>query len=381
MIAKPAGQGIRKAAILVTSLDQATADLVLDQMDAEQARQVREAIMDLGPIDPQEQREIVVEFRRCRAPAPVAPSPRESLPGVEVDGELARKFVPPSLDRAKKAATGGRADPGDGEPPPSGPPFRFLREAEADRLARVLATERPQTIALVLSHMVPQHAGNVLARLSAALQVDVIRRLVDLEETDPQILRDVERGLQSRLSEQVRMQRRRVAGLSAVAGILEACDQEVGSEILDNLSRHDRELAERLNPGGFEFADLAEADDQTLGVTLRAADSELIQLALVGAPPEWIERFLGLIPGVRARQIREDLDHLGPTRLSDVEEARQRLAELAGHLAAQRRIRLPRGHKARKGVGSLFHVGTEVYAIGKAFPPDMKKTPDPLSPR
>jgi flagellar motor switch protein FliG len=325
----------------VTSLDRATADLVLDQMDAEQARQVRQAIMDLTSIDPQEQREIVAEFRRCRAPSRGVPSTREPLPGVEIDGELAKKFVPPSLDRPKKAATGGRAAPEDAEPAPSSPPFRFLREAEADRLARVLAAERPQTIALVLSHMPPQRAGNVLARLSAALQVDVIRRLVDLEETDPQILREVERGLQSRLSEQVRMQRRRVAGLSAVAGILEACDQQVGTGILENLSRHDRQLAERLHPGGLEFTDLVEADDESLGVTLRAADGELIQLALVGAPPEWIDRFLGLIPGVRARQIRRDLDHLGPTRLSDVEEARQRLAALARHLAAQRRIRLP----------------------------------------
>jgi len=345
MIVTPAHQGIRKAAILVTSLDQASADRVLDQMDAEQARQVRQAIMDLGPIDSQEQREIVAEFRRCCAPSAGAPSPgarspRESLPGVEVDAELAKKFAPPSLDRSGSE---------DAEPRPSGPPFRFLREAEVDKLARVLATERPQTIALVLPHMPPQHAGNVLARLSAGLQVDVIRRLVDLEETDPQILREVERGLQLRLSEQVPMQRRRVAGLSAVAGILEACDQQVGTEILENLSHHDRQLAARLNPGGFEFVDLVEAGDEAIAVTLRSADSELIQLALVGAPPEWIERFLGLIPDAQARQVRHDLRQLGPTRLSDVEEARRRLAELARHLALQRRIRLPLPKAATAG--------------------------------
>jgi flagellar motor switch protein FliG len=326
MIAQPANQGIRKAAILVASLDRATADLVLDQMQSECAQTVRQMIMDLGPIDPREQREIVAEFRRRHAPL------RQSTPGVEVDAGLARKFVPPSLD-------GSAPEPA--APRPSGPPFRFLREAEADKLVRVLVAERPQTIALVLSHLPPQHAGKVLARLDARLQVDVLRRLVDLEETEPEILREVEKGLQSRLSEQVRMQRRRVAGLAAVAGILEACDQQVGTQILDNLNLHDKQLAEKFSPAGFEFADLVGFDAETLAATLRAADPELILLALVGAPPAWIERFLELIPAPQARHVRHELEHLGPTRLSDVEEARRRLAELAQHLAVQGRIRLP----------------------------------------
>lgn len=337
MTPKPADQGIRKAAIFVASLDRKSADLVLDQMQAETAQIVREAIMDLDPIDPKEQRAIVAEFRRQRMPSP------SKTPGVEVDAELARKFMPPPLERLAAAPSMA--------PRPAGRPFRFLREAEGDKLVRVLATERPQTIALVLSHLPPQHAGSVLARLEAGLQVEVVRRLVDLEETDPEILRDVERGLQIRLSEQVRMQRRRVAGVAAVSGILEACDQQTGAQILDNLDLYDSQLAEKFKPVDFEFEDLLGFDDASLTATLRAADAELIQLALVGAPPAWIERFLELIPDFQARQIRNELDHLGPTRLSDVEEARSRLAELAERLAIQGRIRLSRLPSAGDGQG------------------------------
>jgi flagellar motor switch protein FliG len=219
-----------------------------------------------------------------------------------------------------------------------GPPFRFLREAEVEKLVRVLATERPQTIALVLSHLPPQHAGNVLARLEGGLQVDVLRRLVDLEETDPEILREVERGLQARLSQQVQMQRRRVAGVAAVSGILDACDRRTGAQILDNLNLYDRQLAEKFNPAHFEFEDLLGLDDRSLAATLEAADAEWIQLALVGASPAWIERFLRLIPDAQARHVRSELKCLGPMRLSDVEEARARLAELAERLAVQGRI-------------------------------------------
>lgn len=328
MVATPANQGIRKAAIFVASLDRAAADLVLDQMQAEQAQAVRQAIMDLDALDPREQGTIIAEFRRVRSPAAATP------PGVDLDAGLAQKFAPPL--RPAPSLAGSR---------PSAPPFRFLRDAEIDKLVRVLIAERPQTIALVLAHLPPQHAGDVLARLEPELQVDVVRRLVDLEEADPEILGEVERGLQSRLSEQVQMQRRRVAGLAAVAGILDACDHRVGTKILDNLNAFDRPLAEKLGPPPAEveidFADLAGLPDQSLAVTLRAADAELILLALVGATPVCVERFLSLVPEADARQVRHELTHLGPTRLSDVEEARERLAELARQLAVEGQIAVP----------------------------------------
>jgi flagellar motor switch protein FliG len=319
--------GIRKAAIFVASLDRTSADRVLDEMAPEQARTVRQAIMELGTIDPREEREVLAEFRRRTSRAAAEP-----VEGVEIDQALAGIFVPPPLAPAARAPA----------ERPAEPPFRFLCEAEVDKLVGVLLPERPQTVALVLSRMPPERAGNVLARLPSAVQVDVIRRLVDLEETDPEILAEVERGLKSRLSEQVRIERRRVAGLPAVAGILEACREQVGMEILDNVSLHDRSLAETLSPGCSAPSDVAELDDESLAVVLRAADAELTMLALVGALPPRVDRFLSLVPEDEAREIRRELAHLGPTRLSDVEEARRRLAELARRLAIEGRVRLPR---------------------------------------
>ena len=182
-----------------------------------------------------------------------------------------------------------------------GEPFRFLREAEADKLSRVLAGERPQTIALVLSHLPPQQAGSVLARLQPALQAEVVRRLVNLEETAPEILREVEEALESRLSEQVQMQRRRVAGLTAVAGILQAADGRTGMQILDNLAVHDHVLAERLRPQPLAFDDLADADRSVLAAVVRSADWNVLAMALVGAAPELLDRVLGELPRRRPR--------------------------------------------------------------------------------
>ncbi len=237
MIMKLSNDGLRKAAILVASLDTAAADAVLDQLTPEQARQVRTIVVEMEDIDQGEQRRVIDEFFHV---GPKVPANRSE--GVELDGHL-----------AWLASRGGPSEPV-GVPPlggisaaippkggtPAGPPFRFLQEAEAEKLVRVLGNERPQTIALVLSHLSPARAGAVLSRLPENVQVDVIHRLVDLEETDPEILREVEETLRSRFSQPVEMQRRRVAGLQAVAGILKATDGRVGMQILDNLASRDR---------------------------------------------------------------------------------------------------------------------------------------------
>jgi flagellar motor switch protein FliG len=325
---KPHANGIRKAAILVASLSRSAADRLLDQIDPEQARSVRQTVVDLGPIDPDEQRRIIDEFFRLR---PMVPAKQHS--GIELDGTLARRlslavprFAPEDL---------AQPDTSDGKP------FRFLHEAEGEKLAGLLVNERPQTIALVLSHLPPERAGSVLARLAPTQQVEVIRRLVDLEETDPEILHEVEQALESRFSEQKLMQRRRKAGSAAVEGILKASDGRVGMQILGNLAAHDRQLAERFSPERLEFEELVHLDEATLATILKAAEPELVMLALVGAPQELIERILRKVPESDANVLRRQLEHVGPTRLSDVEEARRRIGEVSQRLVLEGRIRLP----------------------------------------
>ena len=177
-----------------------------------------------------------------------------------------------------------------GEEEPSGRPFCRLRDAEGEKLARLLSGERPQTIALVLSHLPPRQAGGVLVRFPAELQVEVVRRLVDLEETDPVILREVEKALESRLSRQVQMQRRRVAGREALQGILEESPSNVSMRILDNLSTGDRKLAQTFGPPPFRFDDLETLDDASVAAVFRAVDPPWIMPALFGASPRLVER-------------------------------------------------------------------------------------------
>ncbi len=172
----------------------------------------------------------------------------------------------------------------------------------------------------------------MLERLPKPVQVEVIHRLVDLEETDEEILREVEEGLRLRLSEQVPIERRRVAGFQAVAGILQAAEGRVGLQILDNLASRDRDLAERLGPTQLTFDDLAGLEARVLGEIFDEAGPELMLPALFGAAPGLINRVLDRIPQVEAEAIRKHLDHPGPIRLGDVEEARRQVARIASRV-------------------------------------------------
>jgi flagellar motor switch protein FliG len=333
--------GIRKAAVLVAALDQAAADAVLDLLGDEGAARVRQAMIALGDVAPQEQRRVIDDFFDVATRQPTGNA------AVELDAGLAGKLgLSPRRDHGR-ATLSARVSAHD-----NAPPFRFLAEAEADKLARVLAGERPQTIALVLAHLPAEQSGGVLSRLQAAQQVEVVQRLVDLEEADPQTLREVEQALHARLASQIQMQRRRVAGLSAVSSILRASGNRVTMQILDNVAAHDQLLAERLTPPApppaplpppLNFNDLLAMDDRMLMRVVAKADPLLVTLALTGAPPHFVERILRRLPQGDAEQLRCDLNQPGPIRLSDVEHARQRLADLATEMLAISRPRAEGG--------------------------------------
>jgi flagellar motor switch protein FliG len=312
--------GKRKAAILVSSLTPQEADRLLDQFSDDEVRELRQMMVELGTVDPHEESQVLEEFFRR--------------------GPLLPDKHPAGLELGQQPAWRPNAVQDEVELGPMFRPFQFLHDAEADKLARALRSERPQTIALVLSHLPPEQAGAILVRLEPGAQVEVVRRLVDLEETEPEILHEVERALESRLAEQVHMQRRRVAGMRAVAGILRASPQPVGSQIIRNLTNRDPLLAEKFGPPPIEFDDLETAPPATWAEIVAAADPELFAVALLGAAPMLIERVLRHMSPLDAGRIRMRLTHPGPTRLRDVEEARRQVAQLARRLAMDGQIEL-----------------------------------------
>jgi len=315
-------QSTRKAAILLTCLDEATAGQLLSQMTPEQASLIREAMNLLGPVEQFECDEVIDEFFRSGEPGGDADLPR------------------PVASVALNALTRRQAD--EDELELSGErPFHFLQETESTELVPFLADEHPQTIAVVVSHMPPERATAVVAGLPAALQADVVRRLIDLDEMHPTILREVERGLESRISVQARRERRQAAGIAAVMRIFQAADARLVNSILANLQVHDRDLAARFSPATknvppVRYDELAALDNETLLTIFAEAGPALTVLALTGSSAELVDHVLSVLPSKQVRSIRRELDHPGPTRLSDVEQAQQEVARIAQAVLATR---------------------------------------------
>lgn len=340
---------LKKAAILLASLDDETADDLLAQMEPDQAARVRRQMMSLGEIDPDLQRQVVAEFRRSESPPPRDPYPA----GIELDSGLAERIA-----RADSSPLYGHM-PAAAEPAEEPAPFRFLHQAEADTLVDSLKHERPQTIALVVSHLSPSQAAEVVDRLAPALQAQVLRRLAELDETDPAALREIERHLESWFSDHLRTRERRRAGMQSLSAIISAAGRSSREQIVANLARHDSSLAVTLgfevadkeraaavtiNPRetapaireevkhAWQFTDLMKLDDRQLRALVDAAQPDVLVLALAGASAAFVERVAKGQEARHARLLRRALTHLGPTRLSDVEEAQHALAELAAAL-------------------------------------------------
>jgi flagellar motor switch protein FliG len=330
--------GIRKAAILVASLDQAAADALLDRLDSEQAALVRQAVMAIDELDPREFQRVIDEFRRA---SPRALDRYDG--GIELDGlPLARTRQEhlPSQDGAENPDSTDLhpADPtndleDDGEEADV-VPFGFLHNAEDDDLAHLLGGERPQTAALVLSRLTSERAGAILACFAPAMQIEVVRRLVDLENTDPEVLREVEKSLETRLSRYFAARSERSAGPEAVAEILGACNQNARRRILDNLAASDSSLAEQFGRRPMHFEDLVQFDDARLSAILHAVEPEVVEAALLGAAPAILERFLRCVDPEESRRLNHNLSHPEPICLSEIEDARRQIAALAERMSS-----------------------------------------------
>jgi flagellar motor switch protein FliG len=316
---------LRRAAIVVLTLDDSTAEKVLAQLPPEDAARLRRIMVDLEKVDGDEERRILGDFLHHR---PNTDDRRHW--GVEL--ALGGPPIPSSADSASRPTTNAEDKV----------PFRFLQAARGDKITPFIAGEHPQTIAVVLSHMPDDRAAAVLARLDGELQADVIRRLIDLDQADPEVVREVELALETRMLEQALAERRHDTGLKSVVRILDAAEPALRRGIIANLARHDRSLAERFGPAPFEFDDLQRLDESTLAAILATAGTEVTRMALAGAHPDLVDRILEPLNTAEARKMRRLIERIGPVRLSDVEEAQHEVVRIALRLALEGTIDLPK---------------------------------------
>jgi flagellar motor switch protein FliG len=358
---------LRKAAVLLRSLDVDTAAVMLGRLSAEEAATIRAAMRAVGPVATGEQADVVAELRGAR--------PANALSGADdVELSLSSFYSDESYDERtaiSKMASGGAI----------GARFEFLETAPTHALVRHLAREHAQTIAVVLSHLPPERAATVLAALPQKVQAETVERLSTLGETDPECVSALRRELETWAAERDVVRTGHGRRRDTMAAILAAADAKSRAQILSNMKDHKAAVAEQFAPRHSErlsanaiaakpqainprmrsvdekarpltttpsppaevrlprvdFDDLVELDSRTLSAVLRQVNANVLALALAGSRDELVERICEQMPKRTAREFRRELRRLGPTRLSDVEGAQRAVAQIAArHLAEGR---------------------------------------------
>ncbi|MEQ9616921.1 MAG: flagellar motor switch protein FliG [Phycisphaerales bacterium] len=310
--------GITKAAIVLIALEPEISSQVLKRLSAEAVEDVSREIAGLGMVPERLRGEVVEEFYGF-ALAQQASS--------EGSLDYARELLRSSLDPKMADRIIGQI-----QTQVQKTPFAFLQKAEAENLLTFIQDEHPQTIALIVCHLAHHKAAEIVTALPVQKQVEVIKRIANMEQTNPEVIREVEKGLESRLASVLTQSMEKTGGVNTVAEVLNLADRTTEKAILEALESDDPDLVEEIRRLMFVFEDIMMVDDRGIQAVLREIDNDELSLALKTASEDLKNKILGNMSERAGALIREDMEYMGPVRLSDVESAQQRIVDVVRRL-------------------------------------------------
>lgn len=218
-----------------------------------------------------------------------------------------------------------------------------LEMVDAKSLSTFLVNEHPQTVAVILAHLEPEKKGEVLKRLPDALQAEVVLRMANLDHVAPELIAEIDAVLKRELASMSTVEQAALGGVQPVAEMLNVMDKNTETSIMSRLEEKDPLLAEEIRKLMFVFDDIVKIDDRGIQTLLKEVDNSKLLLALKTASEEIRSKIFKNISARAAEMLREDLSNMGPSRLSDVEQAQQEIVNAARRLEAEGKILIARG--------------------------------------
>lgn len=222
-------------------------------------------------------------------------------------------------------------------------PFDFTRKTEPSQLFNFIQGEHPQTIALVLAYLDPAKASIILSALPPERQSDVAKRIAIMDTTSPEVIKEVERVLERKLSAISPQEVKTAGGIKSIVEIINRVDRATEKTIMETLEVQDPELAEEIKKLMFVFEDIIMIDDRSIQRILREVESQDLSLALKGSSNEVQQKIFSNMSSRAADMLKEDIEFMGPVRLRDVEEAQQRIVNIIRRLEDAGEIVVARG--------------------------------------
>lgn len=310
--------GLRKAAILLIALDKDAASRVMSRLTAKAVEEVSQEIAMLADVSAEQQQAVINEFHALS----LAKTYTEEG-GIAYACDLLRKSLPKDeADRIMAQI----------EHQVYAKPFSFLQKTESENLLTFIQDEHPQTIALILAHLTPQKSSEILIGLPLEKQVEVVNRVSRMERTSPDVIKDVEKGLQQRLSGMMSERLQRVGGVPAVAEVLNLVDRGSEKSILEAIEADDPELVEEIRRLMFVFEDILLVNDRGIQSVLKEIDNSELILALRTASEELKDKIFQNMSDRAVQLIKEEMEYMGPVRVRDVEMAQQKIVDVVRRL-------------------------------------------------
>jgi flagellar motor switch protein FliG len=222
-------------------------------------------------------------------------------------------------------------------------PFEFLRRTDAGQIHNVIANEHPQTMALIMAYLPSDTTAQVLSTLPAELQSEVAMRIAIMDRTAPEVIREIERVLEKKLSSVLNQDFTAAGGIKALVDVLNHVDRSTERTIFESLDEQNPELADEVRKLMFVFEDVMLLDDRSVQQVLREVDNKELALALKGTSGEVQDKIFKNMSERAAANIKEELEYMGPVRLKQVEEAQQKIVAIIRRLEESGQVVIVRG--------------------------------------
>ena len=321
--------GIQKAAILLIALGPERSADIFKHLKEDEIEELTLEIANTRSVSPQVKEDILNEFYQiCLAQQYIAEG------GIGYAKELLDKAL--GEDRAQEVITKLTASL-------QVRPFEFVRKTDPSQLLNFIQDEHPQTIAMILSYLTSAQAALVIGALPPEKQADVAKRIAMMDRTSPDVIKEVERVLEKKLSSLVNQDYTIVGGVDAIVNILNTVDRTTEKHIMESLEIEEPELADEIRKKMFVFEDILLLDDRAIQRVLRDVDNADLGVALKAANEEVQNVIFKNLSKRLAAMIKEDMEFMGPVRMKDVEEAQQKVVSVIRKLEDSGEIVISRG--------------------------------------
>jgi len=315
--------GIRKTALLLIILGEEASAEIVRHLSEEEVQMVSREVALISSITVEQSEAVLQEFCQMNLAREYVlkggPDYAKKILLSAFGPDTAKKVV----DRLVKTLGSSAAS------------FDALQKADPQQLAKFIHNEHPQTIALILSHLMPSQAAALLGSLPAHLRADVVRRMANLDQISPEIISKIATVIGQKLKDLGELSRESYGGVRAVAEMLNLLDTTMCEDLLTNIAEEDANLAETIRQLRFVFEDFLSIDPNGMKTLMAQIDRKVLTVALKGTSAELKKQFLSCMSQRGAEMLQEDIEALGPIRIKEVEAAQQQIIAVARKLQAE----------------------------------------------